>query len=113
MNVSLKYQGILPFIEAKKFHSRINSGIKKSCFQIRESDTEKTLSCLLDQDITFKGTDIKARTVLAEIAGAIGFGVIGFAKRDIVRDSRMMPVSHKSERNGIEARMHKDSKRNA
>ncbi len=55
-----------------------------------------------------KGTDIKAPTVLAEIAGAIGFRVIGVAKRDIVRDSRMMPVSHKSGRNGIEARMHEE-----
>jgi DNA modification methylase len=55
-----------------------------------------------------KGTDIKAPTVLAEIAGAVGFRVIGVAKRDIVRDSRMMPVSHNSERNGIEARMHEE-----
>lgn len=55
-----------------------------------------------------KGTDIKAPTVLAEIAGAVGFRVIGVAKRDIVRDSRMMPTSHKSDRNGIEARMHEE-----
>jgi len=55
-----------------------------------------------------KGNDIKAPTVLAEIARAVGFRVVGVAKRDIVRDSRMMPVSHKSERNGIEARMHEE-----
>lgn len=55
-----------------------------------------------------KGTDIKAPTVLAEIAASVGFHVVDVAKRDIVRDARMMPTSHKSARTGIEARMHEE-----
>ncbi len=55
-----------------------------------------------------KGIDIKVPTVLAEIATTIGFRVVGVAKREIVRDARMMPISHKSERTGIEARMHEE-----
>jgi DNA modification methylase len=55
-----------------------------------------------------KGIDIKAPTVLAEMAASLKFLVVGVAKRDIVRDARMMPISHKSERTGIEARMHEE-----
>ncbi len=55
-----------------------------------------------------KGIDIKAPTVLAEIATSVGFHIVDVAKRDIVRDARMMPISHKSERTGIEARMHEE-----
>jgi DNA modification methylase len=55
-----------------------------------------------------KGIDIKAPTVLAEIAEAVGFRVVSVAKREIVRDARMMPISNKSERTGIEARMHEE-----
>jgi len=55
-----------------------------------------------------KGVDIKAPTVLAEIAASVGFRIVGVARREIVRDARMMPVSHKSERTGIEARMHEE-----
>ncbi|MFN3309718.1 MAG: DNA methyltransferase [Anaerolineales bacterium] len=57
---------------------------------------------------TIRGVEIKAPTVLAELADSVGFKVIGVAKREIVRDARMMPVSHKSLRNGIEARMHEE-----
>jgi DNA modification methylase len=57
---------------------------------------------------TIRGIEIKAPTVLAELADFVGFRVIGVAKREIVRDSRMMPVSHNSERNGIEARIHEE-----
>lgn len=55
-----------------------------------------------------KGIDIKAPTVLAEMAASVGFNVAGITKREIVRDARMMPVSHKSDRTGIEARMHEE-----
>ena len=55
-----------------------------------------------------QGIDIKAPTVLAEMAGAVGFNVVGVAKREIARDARMMPVSQQSIRNGIEARMHEE-----
>jgi DNA modification methylase len=55
-----------------------------------------------------KGIDIKAPTVLAEMAYKLRFRVVGVTKRDIVRDARMMPISHKSERTGIEARMHEE-----
>ncbi len=55
-----------------------------------------------------KGIDIKAPTVMAEIAATIGFGIVDIAKREIIRDARMMPVSHNSARSGIEARMHEE-----
>jgi DNA modification methylase len=55
-----------------------------------------------------RGVEIKAPTVLAELANSIGFRVIDVAKREIVRDARMMPVSHNSNRDGIEARMHEE-----
>lgn len=55
-----------------------------------------------------KGIDIKVPTVLGELAHSIGFEVAGIAKRDILRNARMMPVSHKSDRQGIEARMHEE-----
>jgi len=57
---------------------------------------------------TIRGIEIKAPTVLAELADSIGFKVIGMAKREIMRNARMMPVSHNSSRNGIEARMHEE-----
>ena len=57
---------------------------------------------------TIRGVEIKAPTVLAELAESVGFRVIGIAKREIVRDARMMPVSYNSTRNGIEARMHEE-----
>jgi hypothetical protein len=55
-----------------------------------------------------KGIDIKAPTVLADIAASVGFSLIDIARREIIRDARMMPVSHNSARSGIEARMHEE-----
>jgi DNA modification methylase len=55
---------------------------------------------------TIRGVDIKAPTVVGELARHVGFHVVGTAKREIVRDARMMPVSHGTTKNGIEARMH-------
>ncbi len=55
-----------------------------------------------------KGIDIKAPTVLAEIAASVGFGLVDIARREIIRDARMMPISHNSARSGIEARMHEE-----
>ena len=55
-----------------------------------------------------RGIDIKALTVLTELADAVGFRVIGLATREIMRNARMMPVSHNSSRSGIEARMHEE-----
>ena len=46
--------------------------------------------------------------MVAELAASVGFNVVGVAKREIVRGARMMPVSHKSSRTGIEARMHEE-----
>lgn len=57
---------------------------------------------------TIRGVEIKAPTVLAELADSVGFRVIDVAMRQIVRDARMMPVSHSSSRSGIEARMHEE-----
>ena len=58
---------------------------------------------------TIRGVEIKAPTVLAELAASWGFQAVGVARRKIVRNARMMPVSHNSSRNGIEARMHEES----
>lgn len=55
-----------------------------------------------------QGIDIKAPTVLSEIAASVGFKVVGVARREILRDARMMPTSHNSTKNGIEARMHEE-----
>ena len=55
-----------------------------------------------------QGIDIKAPTVLAELADSVGFKVVALARREILRDARMMPTSHDSEKNGIEARMHEE-----
>lgn len=57
---------------------------------------------------TIRGVEIKAPTVLAELANSVGFRVIGIGRREIDRDARMMPVSHNSSRKGIEARMHEE-----
>jgi hypothetical protein len=44
--------------------------------------------------------------VTAELAVSVGFRLVGVSRREFVRNARMMPVSHNSDRNGIEARMH-------
>ncbi len=55
---------------------------------------------------TIRGVEIKAPSVLAETAQALGFKLIGMSERQIERNARMMPMSHASNKNGIEARMH-------
>jgi len=55
-----------------------------------------------------RGVEIHAPTIVAELAQAVGFDLAGLAKREIPRNARMMPVSHHSERTGIEARMHEE-----
>jgi DNA modification methylase len=55
---------------------------------------------------TVRGVRLETGVILAEEARAIGFEVTGVAERPIVRNRRMMPVSHVSGRAGIEARMH-------
>lgn len=57
---------------------------------------------------TIRGVDIRVPTVLAELADSVGFKVVGITKREIIRDARMMPVSHNKTNNGIEARMHEE-----
>lgn len=57
---------------------------------------------------TIRGTRIQVPTVLAQLADSVGFRVICEAKREIVRNARMMPVSHNSTQSGIEARMHEE-----
>jgi len=57
---------------------------------------------------TIRGIGIKAPAVLAELASGAGFRVVGVGRREIARDARMMPVSHRSSRQGIEARMHEE-----
>jgi hypothetical protein len=55
-----------------------------------------------------RGIQIEAPAVLAEIAESVGFRLVRLARREILRDARMMPVSHNSTESGIEARMHEE-----
>lgn len=57
---------------------------------------------------TIQGVEIKAPKVLADLASHAGFELAGVATRKILRDARMMPISNKSDKNGIEARMHEE-----
>ena len=57
---------------------------------------------------TIRGIDIEVPDVVGELAVAEGFKLVGVSKRLIQRNSRMMPVSYNSQRNGIEARMHEE-----
>lgn len=57
---------------------------------------------------TICGIDIQAPAVLAELAAAVGFHVVGVATRSIARNARLMPISQTSSRGGIEARMHEE-----
>lgn len=56
-----------------------------------------------------RGIEIKVPTVIAELADSVGLRIVGVASREIVRNARMMPVSHNSSKNGIEARMHEEA----
>jgi len=55
-----------------------------------------------------RGIDIETPTVLTELGQAVGFSLVDVARRQITRNARMMPISHQSERAGIEARMHEE-----
>lgn len=55
-----------------------------------------------------KGIEIQVPKILGELAESVGFDVVDIATRQIPRNARMMPVSHNSEKSGIEARMHEE-----
>ncbi|MHB8752774.1 MAG: DNA methyltransferase, partial [Aggregatilineales bacterium] len=57
---------------------------------------------------TIRGVEINVPVVLSELATSVGFNMLGVGWRRIARNARMMPVSHASERSGIEARMHEE-----
>jgi DNA modification methylase len=54
------------------------------------------------------GIEIKVPAVTAELAQSVGFRLIGVAHREIARDARLMPISRRANREGIEARMHEE-----
>jgi len=55
---------------------------------------------------TVRGTEVPTAVILAEIGERLGFRLIGVKDRDIDRNRRLMPISHRSHRTGIEARIH-------
>lgn len=54
------------------------------------------------------GIDVETHFCLSEIGKSIGFELIHIGNRNIPRDSRMLPTSHKKSDSQIEARMHKE-----
>lgn len=56
-----------------------------------------------------RGIPIQVPAVLRELAEQAGFRFVGQAVREIVRDARMLPVSARSHRQGIEARLHEET----
>ncbi len=69
---------------------------------------EEHAAVLVVGSSTIQGIEIHAPTVIAELAQAEGFRLVGLAKREILRNARMMPASHVTTKNGIEARMHEE-----
>ncbi len=69
---------------------------------------EERAAVLVVGSSVIQGVDILAPTVLAELAPTIGFRLVGVARREILRNARMMPTSHNSKKSGIEARMHEE-----
>ncbi len=57
---------------------------------------------------TMKGYDVMTHTGLAELVESAGFKLIDVKAREIDRDRRMMAISNKTTRFGIEARMHEE-----
>lgn len=57
---------------------------------------------------TMRGTEIPTHLCLKEIGEEIGFKCLGVTERKLERNKRMMPISHKSNMNGIENRLHRE-----
>jgi len=55
---------------------------------------------------TMRGVEIPTALILAELAERVGFRLVGVKDRPIDRNRRLMPISHASDKTGIEARMH-------
>lgn len=54
------------------------------------------------------GVNTQTHKCLAELGKVSGFELIGIGKRNLNRDRRMMPLTHNSNKNSIEARMHQE-----
>ena len=57
---------------------------------------------------TIRGLAVDTALILAEIGEQIGFQLVGLKEREIDRNRRLMPISHQSDQQGIEARMHRE-----
>ncbi len=55
---------------------------------------------------TVRGIEIPTALILAELGERVGFRLVGVRDRPIDRNRRLMPMSHVSDKTGIEARMH-------
>jgi DNA modification methylase len=55
---------------------------------------------------TIRGAEIPTALILAELGERAGFRLVGVKDRLIDRNRRLMPISHTSDKTGIEARMH-------
>ncbi len=57
---------------------------------------------------TIRGIQVDTALALAELGTRAGFTLVGVKARAIERDKRLMPISHKTKGQGIEARMHEE-----
>lgn len=57
---------------------------------------------------TARSIVVPTALILAEIGERLGFKLVGVKEREIDRDRRLMPISHRSNETGIEARMHRE-----
>ena len=57
---------------------------------------------------TVRNVVVPTALILAEIGERLGFRLVGVKEREIDRDRRLMPISHRSNETGIEARMHRE-----
>ncbi len=67
---------------------------------------EKSAALIIVGTSTMRGIVIPHHECLKEMARQIGFTCIQIGERKLERNKRMMPMAHKSKKNGIENRLH-------
>ena len=69
---------------------------------------ERSAAVIVVGTSTMRGIVIPHHVCLKEIARHIGFTCIKVGERKLERNKRMMPIAHKSRKNGIENRLHRE-----
>jgi len=69
---------------------------------------EKSAAIIVVGTSQMRGIVIPHHVCLKEIAAHIGFTCIKVGERKLERNKRMMPIAHKSEKKGIENRLHRE-----